>query len=177
MDEDLADADRPAALAQPLLHGFAGAHDTHATDLALEGEAVIVLARWGDHSVRHGGQMVQPLLDEEPDDAVRVEDEVAPVRAVITDLAIDCLRAMSNPGQGRLRRKGDRDSREQGDELGGLRKDGDIFLRGFFRYGRFGLLRLWSVVRSYSLSRGRWRVAAVFVLLCRHRGNEQDGGV
>lgn len=61
-------------------------------------------------------------------------------------------------------------SREQGDELGGLREDGDIVLRGLARDSGFRLLGVWAVVWADSLSRSRgWLAALVRLVVGRHR--------
>lgn len=85
LDKDLANANRAAAISEALLHGLAGAHDRHATDLALEHETVIRVADGGRDGVLDSGEVVQPFLHEESDDAIRVEDEVRPVGVFVTD--------------------------------------------------------------------------------------------
>lgn len=85
LNEDLANTHGAAALAQTLLHGLARPHDRHTADLALEREAIIVLVRGRDDGVLHGGEVVEALLHQQPDDPVRVEDEVSPVGSLVTD--------------------------------------------------------------------------------------------
>lgn len=104
LDQDLADAHGPAALAQALLHRLARAHDADAADLALELDARVLLAHGRGHRVRHHGEVVQAFLDEEPDDPVGVEDEVGPLRVFVPD------------------------HREQRDELGRLWEDVHVAL-------------------------------------------------
>lgn len=58
---------------------------------------------------------------------------------------------------------GEMDSREQGDKLGSLRQDGDIFRLGLFRDCRFGLLGVRTIVRAYGL---RWGCSGFGALVC-----------
>lgn len=74
-----------------MLHGLAGAHDAHAADLALELDALVGAAGGRGHGVRDHGKVVEPLLDEQADDAVAVEDEVAADGGLVTDHARGAL--------------------------------------------------------------------------------------
>lgn len=123
-----------------------------------------MLVGGGDDGVLRRGQVVQPLLHQQPDDAIRMKDEVTPIRVLITDFTeiVTC-----KPAKGALE-MGNQHSREQGDELWCLCQDGDIVLLGLLGYSGSWLLLLWAVVWSYGLcgSRG-W--LAVLIALCRHR--------
>jgi hypothetical protein len=104
LDQDLANPHGPAALAQALLHGLARAHDGHAADLALEGEAIIGAPDRRRDRVLDGRQVVQALLDQETDNAVGVEDEVSALRLLVAD---DSAAGVSGPRaiSGRPRRE------------------------------------------------------------------------
>lgn len=67
VNEDLADADRAAAVAQALLHGLAAAHDAHAAVALLEAQALVRAADRRHHRARRVRQLVQALLDHQPD--------------------------------------------------------------------------------------------------------------
>jgi hypothetical protein len=85
LDENLANANRTAAISEALLHGLTGAHDRHTADLALEHETVIRVADGGRDGVLDSGEVVQPFLHEESNDAIRVEDEVRPISVFVAD--------------------------------------------------------------------------------------------
>ena len=121
LDQDLSDADGPAAVPQALLHGLAGTHDGHAADLPLEGQSLVGAADGGRHGAGDCGEVVEALLDQEADDAVGVEDEVPSVRVLVTDDA----GGLSAPPRGPFRGEVEQYIREEGDELGRLREDGD----------------------------------------------------
>ena len=88
LDEDLADANGAATIAEALLHSLAGAHDRDAADLALELDArVRPTDRGGDH-VLDDGEVVEAFLDQEPDDAVRVKDEVRSRGSLVPDQTV-----------------------------------------------------------------------------------------
>lgn len=87
LDQDLADPDGTTAVPQALLHGLASPHDGHAADLALEHEAGIGAAHGSGDGVLDRGEVVQPFFDEQPDDTVRVEYEITPLRLHIANLA------------------------------------------------------------------------------------------
>lgn len=113
-----------------------------------------MLACWGRHGVCGGGQVVQAFLDQQANDAVRVEDEVTAVCVAIPDLTtMDILLVVKV-------RMCEHDwdawaqyAREQGDELWCLRQDGHILLRGLFRHRCLGLLGVRSIVGPYRLCR------------------------
>ena len=100
LDEDLADSHRTAAVPQALLHGLASAHDGHAADLALKLKAIVRLPNRRGHRLLNHGQVVQSLLDEKTNNAVRVENEVGPLRVLISDHAAtrDVSRARGRTG-------------------------------------------------------------------------------
>lgn len=85
LNENLANPHRAATLAQPALHRLAGTEDAYTTDPALKRHAVVGQARRCLDRVLERGQVVEPLLDEEPDDAVAVEDEVGARRPFVPD--------------------------------------------------------------------------------------------
>lgn len=85
LDQDLPDPHGATAVTQPLLHGLTGTHDGDAADLALEHEAVVGAADGGGDGVLDDGEVVEPLLDEQADDPVGVEDEVGPFRLLAAD--------------------------------------------------------------------------------------------
>lgn len=90
LDQDLADAYGPAAVAQSLLHGLAGAHDRHATVARAVLEAIVNGAGRRHHRAVRVRQLVETLLDHQPNQTVRVEFEVAargvPVRCTWTTI-------------------------------------------------------------------------------------------
>lgn len=82
-----------------------------------------------------GGEVVEALLYEEADDPVGVEDEVSALRVLVADDSTGASEPMR-----RLARKGNY-SREQRDQLGRLREDGDGFTFHTRRDHRSWLLR------------------------------------
>ena len=162
LDQDLADADGPAAVPQALLHGLAGTHDRHAADLALEGQTIVGATDGGRHGAGHCGEVVEALLDEEADDAVRVEDEVPSVRIFVTDDAGGMLALPVNLIRGDM----EPDIRQEGDELRGLGEDGNGLTVYIGRDSRRRLLAGRAVVGANG-TRGSDLQP---ILLCRHFG-------
>lgn len=117
LDEDLADPHRTAAIPQTLLHGLTSAHDGHAADLALELKAIVRLPNRRGHCLLDHGQVVQALLHKKPNDAVRVENEVGPLRVLVSDHAAtrDVSRAQ---GRGMVERERQVTSRRDPCRLG-----------------------------------------------------------
>lgn len=152
LDQDLADSNGPAALPQTLLHRLASAHNADAADLALEHKSIVGAPNRGRYGVRDGREVVQALLDEQPYDSVRVEDEVAALRIPVTDHAVPSIelapwiRGCAGLG---------RHAREQRDELWCLGEDGDIVEFHLCRDGSCWLLAIRLVVRTNALGRSR----------------------
>src|SRR6188474_2273052 len=76
LDQDLADADRAAQGAELGLHALASPGDGDAAELLREAKAVVVAADGGLDLAGLEGEQVEAGLEEEPEDAARVEDEV-----------------------------------------------------------------------------------------------------
>jgi hypothetical protein len=75
-----------------LLHALAGAHDGDTADLALELDTGVGSTYWRGDLVPNYGKMVQAFLDQQPNDAVAVEDEVCSACLVIADHPINRVR-------------------------------------------------------------------------------------
>ena len=70
-----------------MLHALAGTHDRDTADFAFEGDAGVGAADWGGDRSGGDGQVVEAFFDEEPDDAVGVEDEVGAGAGGVADHA------------------------------------------------------------------------------------------
>mmetsp|Transcript_1900 Transcript_1900/g.7569 ORF Transcript_1900/g.7569 Transcript_1900/m.7569 type:complete len:267 (-) Transcript_1900:531-1331(-) len=79
LDEQLSDFDPFAAGAQRVLHRLARADDGDAADLLREAHAVVRVAVRRAHGLVLERQMAERVLDDEPDEPVAVEDEIASV--------------------------------------------------------------------------------------------------
>lgn len=87
LNQYLANPHTSAAVPQALLHGLAGTHDADTADLALELDAVILSADWGGDLMLDNRQVVETFLDQQTNDAVRVEDEVCAIGIGVADHA------------------------------------------------------------------------------------------
>lgn len=76
-DQNLADANGATAVAQSLLHCLAGAHNRYAAIAGAVFQPIVCGAGWGDHRAVRIGQLVERLLDDEANQAVGVEFEIA----------------------------------------------------------------------------------------------------
>lgn len=70
-----------------MLHGFAGAHDRHATDFAFEFHSGVGPSDRCCDGVGQYWQMIEGFLDQEAVDAVAVENEVGPIGVLVADHA------------------------------------------------------------------------------------------
>ena len=84
-DEDLADADGAAAVAQALLHGLAAADDADAAVSALVAQSGVLVAGGRRDRSRRVGQQVQALLHHQSDQTVRIKLEVAARGVLVAD--------------------------------------------------------------------------------------------
>lgn len=68
--QNLANANRPAAVSKTLFHGFSSSHDRYATDFALEHQPIVNAADWRGDVVVYHWEVIQALLHQKPNDAV-----------------------------------------------------------------------------------------------------------
>ena len=61
------------------------------TTCCVENTPDIDTHRWCDNRLGDYGEMIEPLFDKEPDDSVRVEEEVAAAGLLIADDGIESL--------------------------------------------------------------------------------------
>lgn len=85
LDENFSNADRSAAVAQSLFHGLACAHNRDTTDLSFEFNTKVGPSNGGSDGLLNNGEVVQAFLHQQPNDAVRIEDEIGTAGSLVSD--------------------------------------------------------------------------------------------
>lgn len=85
LDENFSNANRSAAVAQSLFHGLACAHNRDTTDLSFEFNTKVGPSNGGSDGLLNNGEVVQAFLHQQPNDAVRIEDEIGTAGSLVSD--------------------------------------------------------------------------------------------
>lgn len=106
LDEDLADLDATAGIAQSLFHGFSSAHDGDTADLGGGAGTLVAVASGSGDVAASGGEEGKALLNDDADQTISVEDEVGHGCLLVANVGVHelDLRSLTDDAQvGELR--------------------------------------------------------------------------
>lgn len=85
LDKNFSNANRSAAVAQSLFHGLACAHNRDTADLSFKFDTKVGPSNGGSDGLLNNGEVVQAFLHQQPNDAVRIEDEIGTGGSLVSD--------------------------------------------------------------------------------------------
>lgn len=88
LDQDLSNADRPAAVPQALLHSLSGSHDGDTADFAFELDAQISPTDRSRNRLLDHGKVIQSFFHQESNDAIGIENKIGTCCPLISDHSV-----------------------------------------------------------------------------------------